>query len=262
MTPSAKPAGNYPSPIAAIALKLVGTITILAALIDFLVLVIPPDLVNRQWQIATTSQLVDRGIVPLVGIALLFTGFWIESYVGNRSRSSNLFLDLRFWTCVLSSILGIIFILLTFLHPNNVRIQSQDALTQVTEEATQATSQLEQRLGAEVSQQRNQIDALLQDEARLQQAIESGQVSQEQAARIEEFRSNPQSIDQFLQQQAGQLETQLKTEIGTRREEAAQRVRTEATKASIRIAVSSLLLAVGYTAIGWMGLRRLLSAGS
>ncbi|NEP20438.1 MAG: hypothetical protein F6J97_26750, partial [Leptolyngbya sp. SIO4C1] len=212
------------------------------------------------WQIATTSQLVDRGIVPLVGIALLFTGFWIESYVGSRPRRANLLLDARFWTCVLSTILGIVFLILTFVHPNNVRLQSQEALTQVAQEADQAASELEQRLGAEVSQQRSQIDTLLQDQERLNQAVESGQVTEEQAAQIEQFRQNPEAVDDYLQQQAAQLETRLKTEIGSRRDQATGRVRLEALKASIRIAASSLLLAIGYTAIGWLGLRRLLSS--
>ena len=63
------------SPLAAIALKLVGLVTIISALLDYLILVIPPDFANPQWQLATTTQLVDRGIVPLVGIALILTGF-------------------------------------------------------------------------------------------------------------------------------------------------------------------------------------------
>lgn len=256
MTSSTK-TGN-PSPIAAMALKLVGGITILAALVDFLVLLIPPNLLERQWQIATTTQLVDRGIVPLVGIALLFTGFWIDSYLGNVRRRPSPFTDFRFWTCILSSVLGVVFLVLTFIHPNNVRLQSKDALTQVTEEASQATTQLEQRLSQEVAQQRGQIDALLQNEELFNQAVASGQVSDEQAAQIEQFKADPQSLDTFLQGQAEQLQTQLQTEIGTRQEEAEKRVQTEALKASIRIALSSALLAIGYTIIGWTGLKRLI----
>ncbi|MEM1252476.1 MAG: HpsJ family protein [Cyanobacteria bacterium P01_H01_bin.21] len=260
MTSSANSAdGNAPSPIAALALKLVGGITILAALVDFLVLLLPPDLLNRTWQITTTTQLVDRGIVPLVGIALLFTGFWIESYVSGKRSGGNLLLDARFWTCILACILGLLFGVLTPVHMNNVRLQSQDALTQVSSEADEATSQLDQRLTAEVTQQRDRISGLLSNPEQIDQLVASGNVTEEQAAQIRQFEANPESLDEFLSGQASQLRTRLETEIGTRREEAAQRVRSEATKASIRISLSSILLAIGYVVIGISGIRRLLA---
>ena len=259
MTPSAQSTGNAPSPIAALALKLVGGITILAALVDFLVLLLPPDLLNRAWQISTTTQLVDRGIVPLVGIALLFTGFWIDSYVAGKRGRANLALDARFWTCILACILGLIFALLTPIHMNNVRLQSRDALTQVSEEASEATTQLEQRLNAEVTQQRDRISTLLSNPDQIDQLVASGNVTQEQADQIRQFEENPESLDEFLSGQASQLRTRLETEIGTRREEANQRVRSEATKASIRISLSSILLAIGYIGIGISGVRRLLA---
>lgn len=259
MTPSAKSAGNTPSPIAALALKLVGGITILAALVDFLVLLLPPDLLNRGWQIATATQLVDRGIVPLVGIALLFTGFWIESYVSGKRGSGNLILDARLWTCALACILGLLFAVLTPIHMNNVRLQSKDALTQVSTEATEATTQLEQRLNQEVTQQRDRIGSLLNNPDQIEQLVASGNVTEEQAAQIRQFENNPESLDEFLTGQATELRTRLETEIGSRREEATKRVRSEATKASIRISLSSILLAIGYMVIGISGLRRLLA---
>lgn len=259
MTSSANSAGNAPSPIAALALKLVGGVTILAALVDFLVLLLPPDLLNRAWQINTTTQLVDRGIVPLVGIALLFTGFWIDSFVTGKRSRTNLMIDARFWTCLLACILGLVFAILTPVHMNNVRLQSKDALTQVTTEATEATTQLEQRLNAEVTQQRDRISGLLENPDQIEQLVASGNVTAEQAEQIRQFENNPESLNEFLNGQASELRTRLETEIGTRREEAAKRVRSEATKASIRISLSSILLAVGYIVIGISGMKRLLA---
>ncbi|MEM9266324.1 MAG: HpsJ family protein [Cyanobacteria bacterium P01_F01_bin.13] len=259
MTSSANSAGNAPSPIAALALKLVGGITILAALVDFLVLLLPPDLLNRTWQISTTTQLVDRGIVPLVGIALLFTGFWIDSFVSGKRGRGNLMLDPRFWTCILACILGLIFAVLVPVHMNNVRLQSKDALNQVSTEASQATTQLEQRLTAEVTQQRDRISTLLSNPDQIDQLVASGEVTAEQADQIRQFEGNPESLNEFLSGQATELRTRLETEIGSRREEATKRVRSEATKASIRISLSSILLAIGYIVIGINGLRRLLA---
>lgn len=245
----------FMSPLAAIALKLVGIVTIASALLDYLILLIPPNLTNPQWQLATISQIVDRGIVPLVGIALLLTGFWIDNSVGRPARSRSLATDLRFWACLLGSILGLVYLILTVLHINSVRITSQQALTQVGNEANQATTQLEQRISSELSQQQTQLGALLQDDALLQQAIQSGQLPQD----IQQYQDDPEGLNQFLQQRADQARTQLQTEIGTRRQQAEQRVRTEAWKSGLRISFSSLFLAIGYSIIGWTGLRRLMN---
>jgi ABC-type multidrug transport system fused ATPase/permease subunit len=255
MTSESAVGSTFMSPLAAIALKLVGMVTIVSALLDYLILLIPPNLTNPQWQLATTTQIVDRGIVPLVGIALLLTGFWIDNSVGRSPRGRNLAGDLRFWACLLGSFLGLVYLILAILHVNNVRLTSEQALTQVGTEANQATTQLEQQLSAELTQQQAQLSAILENEALLQQAIQSGQLPQD----IEQFRDNPEGLNQFLQQRADEAQQRLQGEIGSRRQQAEQRVRTEAWKSGLRVSLSSLILAIGYSIIGWIGLRRLMN---
>ncbi|NJN21904.1 MAG: hypothetical protein HC812_12890 [Leptolyngbya sp. RL_3_1] len=174
---------------------------------------------------------------------------------GRMAGGGNILFDLRFWSCALASLLGIIFLVLAFLHINNVRITSREALAQVTREATAATTQLEERLSGEVSQQRNQLNLLFQDEALLDQAIQTGQLPEE----VLRFKDDPGALDQFLSARSQEAQDRIQTEIGTRREQADQQVRREAAKSAIRISVSGLLLAIGYTVIGWTGLRRLMT---
>ncbi|PSN15394.1 hypothetical protein C7293_07455 [filamentous cyanobacterium CCT1] len=254
---TSEPAVTSPvaSPLAAIALKVAGAIAILSALLDFLILLIPPNLTNVQWQLATTTQLVDRGIVPLIGIALLLVGLWVDSSVGRITQRKSLTADLRFWACALASLLGLVYLLLTLLHLNAVRLSSQTALAQVGTEASQAATELQQRLSTELSQQQSQLGAILENEELLNQAIQSGQLPPD----IEQYRDDPDGLTQFLQQRADQAQQQIESEIGTRRAEAERRVRTEAWRSAIRISVISLLLAAGFSIIGWLGLRRLLS---
>lgn len=259
MTSSSPKDTLIPSPLASTSLKLVGAITIAAALIDFLTLLFPPNFGNRAWQLATVTSLVDRGIVPLVGIALLFTGYWIDSSIGKTSRRASLATDARFWTCLLSCLLGLVFLMTTVIHPNNVRLQSRDALSQVETEAEQATSELETRLNADISQRKAQIDALLQDENQLQAARDSGSLDEAQLEQIERFRSNPQELDSFLTSQATEAQEQLQIRIGEQKNDATAQLKSEALKATVRVTLSSLLLAIGYTFIGWSGLRRLLA---
>jgi hypothetical protein len=249
--------GSTVTPLAALSLKIVGLVTIVSALVDYLVLLFPLNLVNPQWLLNLTTQLVDRGIVPLVGIALLLTGFWVERMSGRGRRGGNLLFDLRFLSCALSSFLGLVFLIVMVTHIINVRTTSQEALAQVTREANQATTQLEQRLVGELNQQREQLNLLFQDDALLQQAIDTGQLP----AEVRQFQNDPAALDEFLNQRAQEAQQRIQSEIGNRREEADQQVRREAIKSAIRIAISGFLLAVGYTIIGWTGLKRLMMGG-
>jgi hypothetical protein len=55
------------SPFTALALKVVGLIMIVSSLVDYIFLAIPLNAGQRAWQLAYVGQLVDRGILPMVG---------------------------------------------------------------------------------------------------------------------------------------------------------------------------------------------------
>ena len=243
------------SPFTALALKTVGLVMIVSSLVDFLVLAIPPsgvDPLQKEWQLNLTTQLVDRGIIPMVGISLLLVGYWIgESFGSSRTEQNSTVSNLRFWALLLSSLLGIIFLLVVPWHLNNVRLQSKQAQEQIEQGATQAETQLES--------QTSQIDAILGDEQKLselERAIKSGQVQGQDLARlqalkqqIENFKNDPEALNQRIDQ--------AKIKLRTEKQEKEKRVRSEAFKLGLRTGLSSLLLGIGYTVIGWMGLRSL-----
>ena len=237
------------SSFAGLALKIVGLIMILSSLLDYLILIIPSPgvnpLQNSEWQLNLTTQLVDRGVIPMVGIAFLVAGYWISNNSGGSlpERKSSI-TDLRFWAFLLSSLLGLVFLLLVPLHFNNVRIQSNQAIEQIGEQAQQAETQLEAQL--------ERINALLQNPQQLDAAIEQAQGPQRQ--QLEALREQLGGLDQTaLEERKGQAQTQL----FNRKQEFEQRARAGALKTGIRIGLSSLLLAIGYSIIGWMGLRNL-----
>ncbi len=264
-----KPSMSPPvSPLAAISLKLVGGVTIVSSILDFLILLIPPQLSNSQWQLSVTTQIVDRGIVPLVGIALLLTGFWVDRTVGRGRQSNNLLTDLRFWSCLLASLLGLIFLIMTFLHVNNVRLAARGSLANLEQRAsevsTERIAQIDQQiaqLDAEKARQRELLTQLFQNEEQLQQAISTGQLPED----ILQFRDDPEALNAFLDQRFQQIQQQLEatrqeleTEIGRGREDSEAQIRQTAIKSAIRTSTSSFLLAIGYAVVGWIGLRRLI----
>ncbi|MBU6229720.1 MAG: HpsJ family protein [Cyanobacteria bacterium REEB459] len=240
----------------AVALKVAGLIAILSALVDYIILLIPLDFGNPQWQLATATQITDRGILPLVGMALVLTSFWID---GPRHSSAQRgfwgTIDVRFWLCLLASLLSLLYLVLPVFHLSAVRLSSQAALQQVGTEASQASNQMEQRLSAELGQQQQQLAALMQNQELFNQALKSGQLPKD----MEKYRNDPEGLKQFLQKQANQARERVQNQIGSRRAEAERRVQLESWKAGIRTLITSLLLAVGYAVIGWQGLRQKIS---
>lgn len=235
------------APLAALALKTVGLVILIAALVDMLVMPYPYQFLDREWQINTISQLVDRGIVPMVAVALFLTGSWIDQFEGLVAPKRKALQDLKFWVLLLSSLLGLFYLLAIPLHLNNVLTARGEALQKIDAEAAQADT----RLDAQIGQQRQQIDQLIANPNLLEQAVEQGRIPQQEAALLEQFKQNPESLDQFIDQRVGEIQTRL----GLEQEQLRSQVQSDATKSIIRIGISSLLLAIGYIIISWNGLK-------
>jgi len=253
-----KATSNQLPPFASRILRLFGIVVIVSSLIDYLVLLIPFNILERQWQISVTNQLVDRGIIPLVGFAFLFTGFWIDRVSGAVFEKPKVWQLARLFALGLSSLLGFIFLLLVPLHLNNTRLASSQALRQINQESAQAETQIDNRVATEIGRERSRIDSLLSDRQRLDTAIKSGQVPEEQATLLQRFQSEPGAIGSYLQQQSKALKPRLQTSIRARKLQLEQQTKTNAIKNAVRIGLSSLLLAIAYIFFGWTGLRETL----
>jgi flagellar biosynthesis chaperone FliJ len=242
------------SAFSSLALKVVGVILIVSSLLDYIVLAIPFQITDKDWQLNLASSIVDRGIIPMVGIALLIAGYWIGESLGNGDRGVSV-TDLRFWSFLFACVLGLMFLLFIPLHLGNLRYKMRQATEQIEQGLTQAEQQIQTQF--------DQINQLLTDDSRIAQldaAIASGEVTGERLVQLQTIRSQ---IDQ-LQDNPAALEEQLdaaNTQLQERRQEAEQRAKTNAFKSGIRTGVSSLLLAIGYSVIGAMGFRGLAGGG-
>lgn len=250
-------------------LKTVGTILVVSSLLDYITLAIPFQPLNSQWQIAFTGQIVDRGIVPMVGIALMIIAYWIENSVSRAVKSSGFSLKLPVF--ILSLFLGFVFLILVPLHLNNLRLVSSNALTQIEQRASEAETR--------ISEQYEQLNAIATDPQRLQllesriteldTAIGSGQfqgqnLNPQQLQRLEETKQQLQNFRELannpeaLEARLGELQTQLRDQKLQRE----GRAKTEALKQGIRTGLSSLLLAIGYLVMGWFGLQGINNGGT
>lgn len=257
------------SPPAALILKLIGVICILSFLIDAFTLLIPFNPTDRGWQINLTTQLVERGIIPLVGMAFLFAGTWIDSVAvaDTSGKGGSVWQIVKLMALVLSGILGLLYLLIAPLHVNNVRLQSNAAIAEVQKQAKQAESQLtsdafKNQVEQRRTQIRNQIGELLKDEQRFNQAIQNQQVPQQIKDILQQSKSNPQALDEFLNQQAKSFSNQTLSQIRERQQQLENQAKTAAFKSQFQIGLSSILLALGFFLTAGTGLRGLVSLPS
>ena len=259
---------NQPSPFAAAALKTVGTIFIVSSIIDAIVLAIPQpgQEINKQWQLAYTTQLVDKGIIPLLGLALLFTGVWISSSAGLEKPSRSALLDGRLWALLFSVFLGVAFLVLFPLHLNNVRLLRREALDRAAQEAQVQENQLQAILDSNQAQEnikqrqqelKEQIPGLIEDEERLNQVLDSDRTPQWLKQLLQNAKDNPTEINKFVDERFNRnaLKEERLNEIRTARQEQEDRAKMTATKSAAQTGISSLLLSIGFSVVGWTGLR-------
>lgn len=258
-----------------LSLKLIGMICILSFFIDFISLLFPFQPTDKLWQIGFVRNVVDRGIVPMVGLGIMITSFWFDSATdGSRSSGVNLKLPVF----ILSSILGLMFLLMFPLHLNNVNQVKVQALQRYNQEGDQLEAQVKTQLQQIQSQLTNeqvkanldkqrvalkeqlssQLNELIKDETKYNQALNNNQLPEVQKKLLKEYKTNPKVLDDFIAQQTNpeQLAQQRITQIRAEKEQRLKKTQEDASK-ELRIGISSILLSIGYIVIGWTGLKGL-----
>ncbi len=253
-------------PSAPTVLRVVGTILILSSLVDYLTVLIPPNFSDKAWLAGATTQIVDRGIIPMVGLAFLFISAFLENGSFALSDRKNPALSIRFWATLLSLLLSLIFLIAFPLHLNNTRQLSDQALQRIAQQSGDA----EAKLNADVQQRQEQISSALRDPGQVQQldaqlkqindAIASGQLKGDQLQQaqraqkeLQALKANPNSVVD----RAKEFRNQQLTQIRDQRVQAENQAKSEALKTGMRVGISSLLLSLAYFVIGWSGLREL-----
>jgi hypothetical protein len=239
-----------------LALKTAGAVLILSSLIDLIfMLVFPPEnlvLDGGRWWLYATSQLVDRGLLPLVGIAFMVTGDWIKIVsTEDGGDRGNIW---RIGTFVLASLLGLIFVLIIPFQlsaTNDFKVQE---LGKIGKEVTQIEAGIKNNLKQINAQSK---DKLKEQITAIDKELKAGQIPPERLtnlqitkSKLELLLNDPKKFAQESEQNLQQLQKQKqKVEI-----QANERM----LKTGVRTSLASFLLAIAYIAIGWTGLKRVL----
>lgn len=252
------------SAFTSLALKMFGGVIVISSLVDYIILSIPFNWQEQAWQINYTNQIVDRGIVPMVGMAFLIAGWWINDASKEMGAKSSPLT--RIPVFILASILGAFFLVLVPVHLSNISKASETALTQIDEQVVQQQERIQnfiEQLNA-ISQNPQQLNQLI---AQRNQILQSGRAPNGRALTEEQLQALRNQRDQLqgildlakepeeLQQRIEQRRNELQTQLGNLRLEQENRARTIALKQSLKTGISSLMLAIGYIVVGWLGLK-------
>jgi hypothetical protein len=239
-----------------LALKTAGAVLILSSLIDLVfMLVFPPEnlvLEGGRWWLYASSQLVDRGLLPLVGIAFVVTGDWIRIVStedgGNRG---NIW---RIGTFVLASLLGLIFVLIIPFQLNTTNDFKAQELKKISTEVTQIEKGIKNNLQQINAQSKDKIKEQI---TAIDKELKGTQIPPERLtnlqitkSKLELLLNDPKKFAQESEQNLQQLQKQK------------QKVEVQANermlKTGVRTSLASFLLAIAYITIGWTGLKRVL----
>lgn len=250
--------GSLSHPYNALILKAVGVILILGTLVDYIMLAVPPNFLNSEWLVSLISEWVGRGSVPLLGLAILFLGVWLD----RSSAESNSLKGLPTIAFILSMVLGLLFLVLAPLYFNNSRLTSAAQTRQINEAAAQSERRINNQL-AQLAQQRDRVSAIISDEAqlaRLRQQLESLDLPEDQQAQIRQFQdtldrvqSDPKALDQEVAKARTQGQAELQ-EIQARQRTALNQLQSKMRRDRLHITLSSLVFAIGYLVVAWTGL--------
>ena len=194
---------NY-SAFTSLTLKLIGVVFVLSSLLDQMTILFVPfeQFSNESWQIGAVGQIVDRGVVPLVGIAFILVGYFFDGLADSiplqKSKKPGSTFNLKFPVYILSALCGLIFLLAVPLHLINLNSAKTNALARIEQGAGQGAQQIQQFL-TQVDRVSQNPDQVNNDIQLLNQVIEAGQVQGRQlnAQQFETLRQQRQRLQEL-----------------------------------------------------------------
>ncbi|WP_206044069.1 HpsJ family protein [Geitlerinema sp. P-1104] len=230
-------------------LKLAGTVLILITLLNFILLIVPPDLGSPSWWLNLTTQIIQQGIIPLIGVAALLAGIACEVVSGAATENDTWIETIKKRTFRLSFVLGLIFLILIPGHALAALASSQQAIQRIDREANRSLEQIELQLQQQQQLYLGIIERDGEPEALLEEFLGDEPLTEDQLAQFEEFVENPESIERQIQT----FRASLVERVQTRSSSAKERSRFGAWKSIARFGLTSIMLSTCYLNIAFLG---------
>jgi hypothetical protein len=234
----------------------VGIVLVLTLLYDVVVqLIFQGSTLGVQFSYTLLRDITDRGSIALIGMALIYAGFLLsrtlyKALPGSTTTSAKVpWKKFQLSTFIFSSLLGFIFLVPIPIMQFSV---SGEVLNSLIQKSYQENLQLDQvklqtqqrQIAIDDALAKGQLEQLLGQDRSLQPA--------DKAALLQALKQDPK----FLEKRDTQRYEEAKKQIQ-------QRLDLETKEISLtrwRAGVRGVLIAIGFIAIGWMGLRDILYA--
>ena len=252
---------RVPVPIASQILTIVGIILVLTFFLDILVSLGSPQLDNSEWQLKFMDELLNRGVTPLIGLALICTGSWFKRISTKPSvgRShNNPWQDSKFWTFIIASLLGLLFVVMVPFHYLKTGELISQLVTQVNQQADQRKEFIKQER-QQLQQSQKGWEEIQKEPQKLDQRIQDPRTPPQEKAALQQLKQDASTRDEKIQGQLTQIKqrseqlTQQENSLKEQKQEAIDRANGDGLIKRIRAALRSVLLAIGFVTIGWMG---------
>jgi hypothetical protein len=251
---------HRPTPPAAGVLQLVGIILVLTFFLDFIIRLVALPVTTDEMQYQLLNEFIDRGVMPLIGLALVYLGFWLKQTSIPRKENASAWKDPNFWTFVFASLLGLLFLIVVPFHYSMTGKLFTKGMEQFDQRVAQEELRVQQGL-RQLEQEKQQWQAISKDANQIDALLQSPQIPPEQKAQLQQLKQDPVALEKAAQNTIVQVEENLKqvkeqqAELEKRKAEQIDQAKGERLMSRARSAVRSLLLALGFALIGWTGLR-------
>ncbi|MGF1600428.1 MAG: HpsJ family protein [Thermosynechococcaceae cyanobacterium] len=251
---------HRPTPPAAGVLQLVGIILVLTFFLDFIIRLIALPVTTDEMQYQLLNEFIDRGVMPLIGLALVYVGFWLKQTSATPKKSASAWKDPNFWTFVFASLLGLLFLVVVPFHYSMTGKLFTKGMEQFDQRVAQDELRVQQGVRG-LEQEKQQWQAIAKDANQVDALLQNPQLPPEQKAQLQELKKNPAALEQAAQNTLVQIEENLKQvkdqqgELEKRKAEQVDQAKGERLLSRARSSMRSLLLALGFAIIGWTGLR-------
>jgi ABC-type multidrug transport system fused ATPase/permease subunit len=229
------------SVMTSLALKTASMVLMISTAVDVLFALLPYQPSEISWWSIATAEVVNRGVLLLVGIVFWSVANWIETVSRDGNGRGN---DQgKLAMAILSTALGVIFLIISPFQAWNASSEREKTVAKNKEEETQSNAQIERGI--------NQIKpALASIEAQIKegklQGVELEKLKAEKAE-LEKLNSDPKALQERT--------TKIKEIVQSQRKKKDDQATQLMWKTGIRSALASLFLSASYGFIGLMGLR-------
>jgi hypothetical protein len=205
---------------------------------------------NNEWVANLIDQFVGRGVVPLLGMALLLWGMGMDGSL-DRGSARKLVMPI----VLLAAGLGLMFLLFTPLYFNSNRLISAASSQNVNKQTEAAAQQLNQQL----AMRQGQVQALIADKqqvALLEADLKNEQIAPADKAQLRELKATltrVKSDPKLLEAEVAKARTTALKELEDRQGQVKSRLQQDLRRSRFRITSISLVLAVGYLMVGGTG---------